>query len=148
MLDRESFLEELEHEVARATRNRRRLSVLVGQLGDPRQHDFVGRVAGALVDCAGAVLTEQKRQVDMVSLLGQGSFGLILPETGEPGARVVAERLQAAVASALGVNAPRLSFGVATLGRHGRKPAALLRAAQRAATVEDLELIARPVAAG
>jgi GGDEF domain-containing protein len=84
----------------------------------------------------------------MVSVLGQGSFGLILPETGEPGALAVAERLQAAVASALGVNAPRLSFGVATLGRHGLKPAALLRAAQRAATVEDLELIDRPVAAG
>jgi diguanylate cyclase (GGDEF)-like protein len=148
MLDRESFLEQLEHEVARARRNRRRLSVLVGQLGDPRQHDFVGRAAGALVDHAGAVLTEQKRQVDMVASLGQGSFGLILPETGEPGALAVAERLQATVASALGVSAPKISFGVATLGRHGAKPAALLRAAQRAATVGDLVLIDRPVAAG
>jgi hypothetical protein len=72
----------------------------------------------------------------VVASLGQGGVGC-LPETGEPGALAVAERLQSAVAIALGMHAPRLSFGVASLGRHGCKAAALLRAAQRAAATED-----------
>jgi diguanylate cyclase (GGDEF)-like protein len=147
MVDRQSFVEELEYEIERARRGRRRLSVLVGQLGTHGQYDFAGRPADDLVDRTGAVLEEQKRQVDVVASLGQGRFGLILPETGEPGALAVAERLQSAVANALGTHAPRLSFGVAALGRHGRKASALLRAAQRAAAAEELVLIDRPVAA-
>lgn len=147
MLDKQTFVRELEQEIERARRGRRRLSVIVGQLGAHGQYDFAGSRPDDLVERTVAVLEKQKRQVDVVAWLGQGRFGLILPETGEPGALAVAERLQSAVANALGMHAPRLSFGVAALGRHGRKASALLRAAQRAAAAEGLDLIDRPVAA-
>ena len=59
-----------------------------------------------MVERTGEVLEEQKRRDDVVASLGQGRFGLILPETGEPGALTVAERLRAAVRMLWGARRP------------------------------------------
>ena len=150
MLDEQSFIRELEREIERAKRGSRRLSILVGQLGSQCRYDFVDQRAGdPLLELAGEALAEQKRQIDVAASLGQGRFALILPETGEPGALIAAERLQAAVASLFREHAyaPRLSFGVATFGRHGRSANALLGAAERAALLADA-VSDRPVALG
>jgi diguanylate cyclase (GGDEF)-like protein len=135
ILDEHTFRRELESEMARAKRGRRRLSVLVGQLGSPGRYDFGQGGGDPLLERAGRALVEQKRQVDVLASLGRGRFVLILPETGEPGARVIAQRLRGAVAGIFREQSerPSIGFGVASFGRHGRTGSALLRAAQRAA---------------
>jgi diguanylate cyclase (GGDEF)-like protein/putative nucleotidyltransferase with HDIG domain len=136
--DESSLMRELELEVERAKRGSRRLSVLVGQLGSQDVLNETDRaVTETILDRAGGALEEQKRQIDTVALLGRGRVVVILPETGEPGALKVAERLRAAVAGAFREhdNVPRLIFGVASFGRHGRSASALLVAAERAVLV-------------
>jgi len=136
ILDEHSLRRELASELSRAKRGSGRLSIVVGLLGSPGEYDFVGqRTADPRLEAAARTLVEQKREIDVVASLGQGRFVLILPETGEPGALVAAERLKTAIAAAYGAEseAPRLGFGVASFGRHGRSANALLRAAERAA---------------
>jgi diguanylate cyclase (GGDEF)-like protein len=148
-LEEQPFVRELEGEVERAKRGSRRLSILVGQLGSPGQYAFVGQRSGdPLLDRIGEALESQNREVDVVAMLGQGRFAVIMPETGEPGALIVAERLRAALASLFREHpgAPNLGLGVASLGRHGRSAGALLGAAERAAVADTV--IDRPVASG
>jgi diguanylate cyclase (GGDEF)-like protein len=135
ILDEHSFRRELASELSRAKRGSGRLSIVVGLLGSPGEYDFVGqRTADPRLEAAARTLVEQKREIDVVASLGQGRFVLILPETGEPGALVAAERLKTAIAAAYGAESEApLGFGVATFGRHGRSANALLRAAERAA---------------
>ena len=135
VLDEHSFRRELASELARAKRGSRRLSIVVAQIGSPDRYDFRQQPGNPLLERAGRILIGEKRGVDVVASLGRGKFALILPETGEPGARIVARRLRGAVANIFRDHSerPRLGFGVASLGRHGRTANALLRAADRAA---------------
>jgi diguanylate cyclase (GGDEF)-like protein len=135
-LNEHTFRRELACELALAKRGSKRLSIVFAQIGRPGQYDFVTQRAGdPLLGRVGTVFVEQKRQVDVVAALGRGRFALILPETGEPGARVIAARLREAVAATFGAETgtPTLGFGVASFGRHGRTANALLRASERAA---------------
>jgi diguanylate cyclase (GGDEF)-like protein len=143
ILDAPSFREELASELSRAKRGSRRLSIVVCLLGGPGQYDFVGqRTADPQLGHAAKTLVEQKRQVDVAASLGQGRFALILPETGEPGARVIAERLKFAIAAHYAESeAPMLGIGVASFGRHGRSANALLRAAERAAKPKAIPIM-------
>jgi diguanylate cyclase (GGDEF)-like protein len=135
ILDRQSFVSELEQEIQRARRGRR-LSVMVAQLGDRGQYDFVDERAGdPLFDRVGELLLDQKRRIDVAGSLGQGRLALILPETGEPGALAVATRLRAAIRgdfTGLATDA-HVGFGIVSFGRHGRNANSLLGSAQRAA---------------
>jgi diguanylate cyclase (GGDEF)-like protein len=144
ILDAQSFREELASELSRARRGSRRLSIVVCRLGSPGQYDFAGqRTADPLLGHVAKTLVEQKRQVDVAASLGQGRFALILPETGEPGARVIAERLKVAIAAAYDAEseAPVVGIGVASFGRHGRSANALLRAAERAAKPKAIPIM-------
>jgi diguanylate cyclase (GGDEF)-like protein len=144
ILDEPFFREELASEVARAKRGSGRLSIAVVLLGRPGQYDFVGqRTDDPLLGRVAKTPVERKRQVDLAASLGRGRFALILPETGEPGARVIAQRLKVAIAAAHEAESEvaRLGFGVASFGRHGRSANALLRAAERAArTAKELHV--------
>jgi diguanylate cyclase (GGDEF)-like protein len=136
ILNEHTFRKELASELARAKRGSKRLSIVFAQVGRPGQYDFVTqRARDPLLGRVGTVFVEQKRQVDVVAALGRGRFALILPETGEPGARVIAARLREAVAAAFEAETgtPTLGFGVASFGRHGSTANALLRASERAA---------------
>jgi GGDEF domain-containing protein len=144
ILDATSFREELASELSRARRGRRRLSIVVCLLGGPGQFDFAGqRMADPLLEHAMKAIVGQKRQVDAAAYLGRGRFALILPETGEPGARVIAERLKVAIGAACDGDseAPVLGIGVASFGRHGRSANALLRAAERAAKPKAIPIM-------
>jgi len=144
ILDAQSFREELASELSRARRGSRRLSIIVCLLGSHGRYDFAGqRTADPLLRHMAKTLVEQKRQVDVAASLGQGRFALILPETGEPGARVIAERLKAAIAAAYDAESeePVLGIGVASFGRHGRSANALLRAAERAAKPKAIPIM-------
>jgi two-component system cell cycle response regulator len=132
--DARSLDQELDLELERAKRGSRRLSVLIGELsaGD-RNGDRSSIQNDSLLQRVAAVFVEQKRQIDALAAL-DGRFVLILPETDESGALAVAERLRAAVAAVFRDqgDVPKLSFGVASFGRHGRSSNALLDAAERA----------------
>jgi putative nucleotidyltransferase with HDIG domain len=75
-----------------------------------------------------------KRRIDQAARIGGEEFALMLPETDERGAFIVAERLRRATHRTFADAAVRvtISFGVATSPLHGADAVGLLRAADRA----------------
>jgi two-component system cell cycle response regulator len=143
LMNRRAFEELLELELERAARSDRPLSVIVGDIDGFRtvneQHGHeVGDVA--LQSVAHNAL-KWKRRIDIAARIGGEEFALLLPETDERGAFIVAERLRRAThrnfaESPVGV---RFSFGVATSPGHGTDGVGLLLAADRAtAAAKDL----------
>jgi len=133
--ERREFGDQLELELERAKRGARPLSVLVGELSEPRHHGSLPfATADDALRIAAHVVGSEKRRIDTAARVGDNRFALILPETGEQGALVLSERLRAAIANALshGAGAPAVSFGIATFPRHGRTAGALVQAADRA----------------
>jgi two-component system, cell cycle response regulator len=143
LLNRRAFEEVLDMELERATRADRPLSVIVGDLDsfaavNERHGHAAGDSALQLVadDCL-----KWKRRIDQAARVGGEEFALLLPETDERGAFIVAERLRRAThrtfaESAVGVT---ISFGVASSPAHGTDAVGLLRAADRAvAAAKDL----------
>jgi diguanylate cyclase (GGDEF)-like protein len=84
------------------------------------------------------LLTQSVRQVDTVARYGGDEFTILLSDTGERGARVIAERIRKWVADtpfeAEGGRTLRLtcSLGLSTYPAHGRTREALLDAADKA----------------
>jgi diguanylate cyclase (GGDEF)-like protein/putative nucleotidyltransferase with HDIG domain len=143
LINRRAFEELLELELDRATRAGRPMSVIVGDIDSFRlvneQH---GHAAGdaALQSVANNAL-KWKRRIDVAARVGGEEFALLLPETDERGAFIVAERLRRAThrsfaEATVGV---KFSFGVATAPGHGSDGVGLLRAADHAiAAAKDL----------
>ena len=136
LLNRRALEEMLDMELERATRAGRPLSVIVGDLDsfsavNERQGHAAGDLALQLV--AGDCL-KWKRRIDQVARIGGEEFALLLPETDERGAFIVAERLRRATHRTFADAAVpvTISFGVATSPLHGADAVGLLRAADRA----------------
>jgi diguanylate cyclase (GGDEF)-like protein/putative nucleotidyltransferase with HDIG domain len=126
----------LDMELERARRAGRPLSVIVGDLDsfsavNERQGHAAGDVALQLVasDCL-----KWKRRIDQAARIGGEEFALLLPETDERGAFILAERLRRATHRTFADATVRvtISFGVATSPLHGADAVGLLRAADRA----------------
>jgi diguanylate cyclase (GGDEF)-like protein/putative nucleotidyltransferase with HDIG domain len=143
LLNRRAFEELLELELERAGRADRTLSVVVGDIDGFRAvNERQGHAAGdAILQAVAQNALKWKRRIDQAARIGGEEFALLLPETDERGAFIVAERLRRAmhrslVDSATGVG---LSFGVATAPSHGEDAVGLLRAADSAtAAAKDL----------
>jgi len=143
LLNRRALEELLDMELERATRADRPLSVIVGDIDsfavvNERQGHAAGDSALQLV--AGDCL-KWKRRIDQVARIGGEEFALLLPETDERGAFIVAERLRRATHRTFAeATVPvTISFGVASSPAHGSDPVSLLRAADRAvAAAKDL----------
>jgi diguanylate cyclase (GGDEF)-like protein/putative nucleotidyltransferase with HDIG domain len=143
LLNRRALEELLDMELERATRADRPLSVIVGDLDsfaavNERHGHSAGDSALQLVarDCL-----KWKRRIDQVARIGGEEFALLLPETDERGAFIVAERLRRAThrTFAEAVMPITISFGVASSPAHGTDPVGLLRAGDRAvAAAKDL----------
>lgn len=143
LMNRRAFEELLDMELERATRGGRPLSVIVGDLDsfsavNERQGHAAGDTALQLVarDCL-----KWKRRIDQAARIGGEEFALLLPETDERGAFIVAERLRRATHRTFGEAAVpvTISFGVASSSAHGTDAVSLLRAADRAvAAAKDL----------
>jgi diguanylate cyclase (GGDEF)-like protein/putative nucleotidyltransferase with HDIG domain len=143
LLNRRAFEELLDMELERATRADRPLSVIVGDLDafaavNEREGHAAGDSALQLVasDCR-----KWKRRIDQAARVGGEEFALVLPETDERGAFIVAERLRRATHRTFAEAAVpvTISFGVASSPAHGTDPVSLLRAADRAvAAAKDL----------
>jgi diguanylate cyclase (GGDEF)-like protein/putative nucleotidyltransferase with HDIG domain len=143
LLNRRAFEELLELELERTGRAGRPLSVIVGDIDNFRAvNERHGHAAGdAALQAVAANALKWKRRIDQAARIGGEEFALLLPETDERGAFIVAERLRRATHrsfsdSQVGVN---FSFGVATAPGHAADAVALLGVADRAtAAAKDL----------
>src|SRR3954471_3670597 len=139
LLNRRGFQELMEVEIERALRSSRPLAILVGDL-DHFKHlnDRFGHAAGDLAlkrfaEIAGMA----SRRIHPLAPIGGGEFALLLPDTEQHAAYLLAERLRRAVkepsATAAGeTELPTISFGVASFPTHAPDAAALMHAADQA----------------
>ena len=136
LLNRRGFEERIADELARAHRNGRPVSLLVGDLDHFKSiNDRFGHHLGDdVLREFGDLVTSTKRVVDGAARIGGEEFALLLPETDEHGAFLFAERLRRSVRETIAVPGDRVSvsFGVATFPRHGEHPDDLLRSADQA----------------
>ncbi len=95
-----AFHENLRAEIERAVRYHHSLSVLLLDLdGFGIYNKTLGFEAGDLALRNTATLLESKvRTVDVIARLGADEFAVILPETGQVGARMAAERIRSGIA--------------------------------------------------
>src|SRR6185295_12550173 len=92
-----------------------------------------GHLAGSRAVCRVAdVLRRSVRSTDTPARFGGDEFVVILPDTQETGARLVAQRLSDRLAADGDKPLLSISTGVAIYPRDGGSPAALLTAADRA----------------
>lgn len=100
-INRRHFMELLEHELRQARRYERPLAVVMIDLDHfKRVNDEHGHLAGdAVLLAAAGAITRSLRDSDVVGRYGGEEFALILPNTDLAGAREVAERCRASVAS-------------------------------------------------
>src|SRR3954451_17762511 len=137
LLNRRGFQELMEVETERALRSNRPLAILVGDL-DHFKHlnDRFGHAAGdvALKRFA-EIATQASRRIDAVARIGGEEFALLLPDTEQHAAYLLAERLRRAAKEAgrsREGELPTVSFGVAAFPSHAADAAALMHAADQA----------------
>jgi diguanylate cyclase (GGDEF)-like protein/putative nucleotidyltransferase with HDIG domain len=143
LLNRRAFEERLELELERAARCERPVSVIIGDIDSFRTvNEKHGHDAGDTVLQAVSVnILKWKRRIDVAARVGGEEFALLLPETDERGAFIVAERLRRATHRSFQETpfSLTLSFGIATAPGHATEAVDLLRAADRAmAASKDL----------
>jgi diguanylate cyclase (GGDEF)-like protein len=139
LFNRRAFEELLNSELERSRRTGRPVAVIVGEIDGLSQVNAAhGHAAGdvALQQVAGD-MAKWKRRIDSAGRLSGEKFGILLPETDEHGAYLVAERLRrAAVRSLSSAAVPMtISFGVASYPKHGEQFGVLMGAASRAVNV-------------
>jgi diguanylate cyclase (GGDEF)-like protein/putative nucleotidyltransferase with HDIG domain len=134
LLNRRGFQELMEIETERALRSTRPLAILVGDL-DHFKHlnDRFGHAAGdqALKRFADIASTASRR-IDAVARVGGEEFALLLPETEQHTAYLLAERLRRAAKEPGAGELPTVSFGVASFPTHAADAEALMHAADQA----------------
>jgi diguanylate cyclase (GGDEF)-like protein/putative nucleotidyltransferase with HDIG domain len=136
LLNRRALEELFEHELERSRRGDRPMAVIVGDLdGFKAVNDRQGHQAGDLALCKLAEeLDRWKRRIDRAARVGGEEFALLLPETDERGAFLVAERLRRATQRTFAEEPVpiTISFGVAAYPDHGNDAEVLLRNADHA----------------
>jgi diguanylate cyclase (GGDEF)-like protein/putative nucleotidyltransferase with HDIG domain len=137
LLNRRGFQELMEIETERALRSARPLAIVVGDL-DHFKHlnDRSGHAAGdvALKRFA-EVASLASRRIDAVARIGGEEFALLLPDTEQHAAYLLAERLRRSVkepTAAGDSELPTVSFGVASFPTHAADAEALMHAADQA----------------
>ena len=136
LLNRRGFQERFDQEMDRARRSGRPLGVLVGDLDDFKSvNDRLGHAGGdEVLMQLGELLTSSKRQIDTVARMGGEEFAILVPESDEHGAYLLAERMRHRVRRRLRDSAApiTISFGVASFPAHADDGEGLLSAADRA----------------
>ncbi|MEA2441919.1 MAG: hypothetical protein QOH76_3343, partial [Thermoleophilaceae bacterium] len=135
LLNRRGFQELMEIEIERALRSSRPLAILVGDL-DHFKHlnDRFGHAAGDLaLRRFGEIASSASRRIDAVARIGGEEFALLLPDTEQHAAYLLAERLRRAVKEpGADGELPTVSFGVASFPTHAADAEALMHAADQA----------------
>jgi diguanylate cyclase (GGDEF)-like protein len=136
LMNHRAFEEMFDIELAQARRHGRPLSVLVGDVDSfDSLNEQLGTEAGdAVLALIARDLGKWKRRSDLVARTGGDEFALLLPESDERGAFLVAERLRRAVHRRLLDHAVpvTMSFGLSTYPAHGEGAEELMRSATHA----------------
>ncbi|MDQ6779495.1 MAG: diguanylate cyclase [Actinomycetota bacterium] len=136
LLNRRGFRELLDLELERARRSDLPMTLVAGDIDHFKEvNDRSGHQVGdAALQRIARVLESAKRRIDVVSRVGGEEFAVILPDTDQRGALLVAERLRGALLDEFAQDAVpiTISFGVASFRAHGETAASLLRAADDA----------------
>jgi diguanylate cyclase (GGDEF)-like protein/putative nucleotidyltransferase with HDIG domain len=136
LLNRRAFEEMLNSELDRSRRTGRPVSVIVGEIdGMGRLNAERGHAAGDIaLEHVARDMSKWKRRIDSAGRLGGEKFGVLLPETDEHGAFLVAERLRRATRRTFSQEALPLtiSLGVASYPLHGEQFGVVMGAATRA----------------
>jgi two-component system cell cycle response regulator len=139
LLNRRAFELLLDSELERSRRTGRPLSVLVGDLdGLAQVNARCGHAAGdSALQLVARDMRKWKRRIDTAGRIGGEELALLLPETDERGAFLVAERLRRAAHRTFGDDPlpVTLSFGVASYPEHGDGLDVLMSAASHAMAV-------------
>jgi diguanylate cyclase (GGDEF)-like protein/putative nucleotidyltransferase with HDIG domain len=134
--NRRGFRELLDLELERSRRGGSELTVLAGDLDHFKEvNDRCGHQVGdAALRRVARVLKEHKRQIDFAARVGGEEFALILPDTPQNDAFVLAERLRCALRDEFAQDSVpiTISFGLAAHPEHAQTAASLLRAAEEA----------------
>src|SRR4051812_35951494 len=137
LLNRRGLQELMEVETERALRSSRPLAIVVGDL-DHFKHlnDRFGHAAGDVaLRTFAEIATEASRRIDAVARIGGEEFALLLPDTEQHAAYLLAERLRRAAKEpgrSREGELPTVSFGVAAFPSHAADAAALMHAADQA----------------
>ena len=136
LLNRPAFEELFDAELERSQRTGRPVSVLIGDLDwlDLVNARHGHRTGDAVLQLVARDMRKWKRRIDSAARIGGEEFGLLLPETDEAGAFLVAERLRRAAHRTF-ADQPlpvTISFGVASYPDHGSERGELLAAASSA----------------
>jgi diguanylate cyclase (GGDEF)-like protein/putative nucleotidyltransferase with HDIG domain len=123
LLNRRAFEELLDSELERSRRTGRPLAVVVGDIdGLGELNRRLGIPAGdRVLQLAARDMLKWKRRIDCAGRIGGEEFALLLPETDERGAFLLAERLRRAAHRTFGGDTMpvTISFGVASYPDHG-----------------------------
>jgi len=123
VLNRRAFDDRFDEELARASRTKRPLTLLLIDIdGFKSINDRFGHQAGDRVLQQVANAFSQGRTIDKVGRLGGDEFALLLPETSASGATELADRLKPSME-------PAVSVGIASWPDHGTTAAELHEAA-------------------
>lgn len=135
------FEQQLELEIKRSERSGLPLTLLMLDIDNFKAlNDFYGhRTGDKVLRRVSSVLMEDMREVDTVARYGGEEFAIILPDTTEAEAAVVAERIRSAVELRnFGVESPRkgerisISIGLAVLGKDANAKRELIENADAA----------------
>ena len=140
--NRRYLMDQLPRELERCRRYGNPLSVLMCDIDHFKQvNDVRGHAAGddVLQQFASRIQRSIRANSDWLARLGGEEFLIVLPETSEAAAQVIAERLRRAIADVkVAISAPpgavaiTVSIGIATTASVAKTPAALLKAADDA----------------
>jgi diguanylate cyclase (GGDEF)-like protein/putative nucleotidyltransferase with HDIG domain len=136
LLNRRGFQSVIDNELARAERSGHTFSLLLCDC-DFFKHlnDRLGHHAGdEALQSIGRLLEVNKRRIDVAARVGGEEFALVLPETDQHEAFIVAERLRSRFGQSFADQPVPLtmSLGVATYPIHGMTADALLRSSDEA----------------
>lgn len=135
LLNRRAFDERLAHEIKRAARNRRPLSLVLLDIDHFKSYnDQFGHPAGDyLLKSFAGHLQQQVRTTDSAARYGGEEFAVILPDTDETGALVLSERLRSSIEATMHIKrSVTASIGVASLQTGTADSATLIAAADAA----------------
>ena len=131
VMNRRAFERSLDQELALVDRRSTPLSLVIVDVDHfKRVNDAYGHAAGDVVlQTIAARLTQSARTVDTVARIGGEEFAVILPNTDQANALMVAERMRATVENEVWPNVPlTISLGTATLLNLEKATGLLLRA--------------------
>jgi diguanylate cyclase (GGDEF)-like protein len=126
LYNRRFIIEKLEEEMARYQRNRKVFALIMADIDDFKQlNDTYGHDCGdAILKLVSATLSGNIRSIDSLARWGGEEFLILLPETPECGARILAERTREAIVNRCFVYneiriALSLTFGIAAYEGEG-----------------------------